>query len=58
MYGELVHCERFSYGNLLDGDVIEMINSTEANKFKNVIKKHNMPFCSRCCLRFRKFVDN
>lgn len=55
--GELVHCERFSYGNLLDGDITEMINSAEANKFKNIIKKYNMPFCSRCCLRFRSFTD-
>jgi MoaA/NifB/PqqE/SkfB family radical SAM enzyme len=56
--GELVHCERFSYGNLLKGDMAEMINSTEANKFKNTIKKNNMPFCSRCCLRFKGFRDS
>lgn len=56
--GELVHCERFSYGNLLNGDIVEMINSAEANKFKDIIEKNNMPFCSRCCLRFRGLIDS
>ena len=56
--GELVHCERFSYGNLLgSNNFLNMINSVKAKKFKKTIKNNNMPFCYRCCLRFRSFVD-
>lgn len=55
--GELVHCERFSYGNLLTDNFLEIIKSDQANKIRRIIKENNMPFCRRCCLRFRNFID-
>lgn len=56
--GELVHCERFSYGNLLKSDFENILESKNAKKFKKVISSKIMPFCSRCCLRFRKYTEN
>jgi MoaA/NifB/PqqE/SkfB family radical SAM enzyme len=55
--GELVHCERYVYGNLLKDDFEKAINSDEAKYFKNIIIKENMPFCNRCCLRFINYSE-
>ena len=53
--GELVHCERYVYGNLLVDNFEAAVTSDKAKQFKNIISKENMPFCNRCCLRFMDF---
>ncbi|MEK7202871.1 MAG: radical SAM protein [Patescibacteria group bacterium] len=56
--GRIVHCENFVYGNLVKSDFEKIYNSIEAKKFKDIISRKIMPFCNRCCLRFKSYSEN
>jgi len=55
--GRVVHCENFVYGNLVNDDFADVINSSDAKRFRTMIEKGNMPFCRRCCLRFKGYKE-
>lgn len=56
--GRLVHCENFVYGDLTNESLNKILNSAEVKQIQELITGTCMPFCHRCCLRFKNYKDD
>jgi len=55
--GDIVHCENYAYGNIIEQSLDAIIRSKKTQRFVNVLKKSPMPFCNRCCFSFMNYLE-
>ncbi|MDD3160205.1 MAG: radical SAM protein [Candidatus ainarchaeum sp.] len=55
--GDIVHCENYVYGNILNQDFDEILNSENTKKIVNIFSNNFMPFCNRCSVSFINYSE-